>query len=58
MLDAPGQPFHEPEADAALFTALERDIRQTTGRRLVRLPYHLNAPEFADALAAAFREIA
>ena len=23
-LDAPGQPFHDPEADAALFDALER----------------------------------
>jgi uncharacterized protein (UPF0261 family) len=57
MLDAPGQPFHDPEADAALFDSLERDIRQTADRRLVRLPYHLNAPEFADALAAAFREI-
>jgi uncharacterized protein (UPF0261 family) len=57
MLDAPGQPFHHPEADDALFAALERDIRQTGDRRLVRLPYHLNDPEFADALVAAFREI-
>ena len=24
VLDAPGQPFHDPEADAALFAALER----------------------------------
>jgi len=58
MLDAPGQPFHDPDADAALFGSLERDIRQTGDRRLVRLPYHLNQPEFAEALAAAFREIA
>lgn len=58
MLDAPGQPFHDPEADAALFASLERGIRQAGDRRLVRLPYHLNEPAFADALVAAFREIA
>jgi uncharacterized protein (UPF0261 family) len=58
MLDAPGQPFHDPEADAALFGSLEREMRQTPSRRLVRLPYHLNEPDFADALVAAFREIA
>ena len=27
-LDAPGQPFHDPAADAALFTALEQTVRQ------------------------------
>ena len=26
-LDAPGKPFHDPEADAALFEALEQTVR-------------------------------
>jgi len=56
-LDAPGQPFHDPEADAALFEALARTLKPTATRRLIRLPYHINDPEFADALVAQFREI-
>ncbi|RUA22943.1 hypothetical protein DSL92_02625 [Billgrantia gudaonensis] len=28
-LDAPGHPFHDPQADAALFAALEATVRQT-----------------------------
>ena len=31
MIDAEGQPFHDPEADAALFEAL-RDEARTTSR--------------------------
>jgi uncharacterized protein (UPF0261 family) len=57
MIDAPGQPFHDPEADRALFAALEREFRPAPDRRLVRLRQHLNDPEFADALAGAFRQI-
>ena len=29
VLDAPGKPFHDPEADAALFGAIEQTLRQT-----------------------------
>jgi uncharacterized protein (UPF0261 family) len=53
-LDAPGQAFHDPEADAALFTALEKTVRQTATRRLVRLPQHINDPAFAAAVVEAF----
>lgn len=56
-LDAEGQPFHDPEADAALFDALESALHQTEGRRLARLPLHVNDPEFADALVASFTEV-
>lgn len=56
-LDAPGQPFHDPAADAALFDALERTVDQTDQRRLIRLPHHINDPAFADALVGAFRDI-
>lgn len=57
-LDVPGQPFHDPEADAALFEALERSFVTSPGRRLVRLPHHVNDPAFAEALVRNFREIA
>jgi uncharacterized protein (UPF0261 family) len=57
-LDAPGMPFHDPAADAALFAALESGLRPTANRALVRLPLHLNDGGFAAALAAHFTEIA
>jgi len=56
-LDAPGQPFHDPAADAALFKALEQTVRRTPSRQLVRLPYHVNDPQFAAALVDAFRAL-
>jgi uncharacterized protein (UPF0261 family) len=56
-LDAEGQPFWDPEADEELFTAIEFGVRWTEQRRLVKLPLHINDPAFADAAAAAFREI-
>jgi uncharacterized protein (UPF0261 family) len=57
-LDAPGMPFHDPEADAALFEALRAAFIETPRRRLVALDLHINDPEFAAALAAHHREIA
>jgi uncharacterized protein (UPF0261 family) len=56
-LDAQGQPFRDPEADEELFTAIEFGVRWTESRRLLKLPMHINDPAFADAAAAAFREI-
>src|ERR1700754_838947 len=56
-LDAPGQAFWDPVADEALFTTLEAEVRQTDQRRVHRLPHHVNDPEFADALVAAWQEV-
>ena len=56
-LDAPGQAFHDPEADDALFVALEKSLKQTASRRLTRLPCHINDPAFSAALVQNFREI-
>ena len=56
-LDAPGQPFDDPEARRALFAALEETVRQTDDRRLVRVPHHINDPAFAAALVQSYREI-
>lgn len=57
-IDAPGQPFHDPIADAALFDTLEAAVKQTDIRRLVRVPLNLDTPEFADIALQHFREIA
>ena len=54
LLDAPGQPFHDPDADAALFDALERGVRQTTRRRIERIKANINDEAFIAAAAAAF----
>ena len=56
-LDAPGQPFHAPEADTALFDAIAGTLRESGSRRLIRLPHHINDPAFARAAAAALDEI-
>ena len=56
-LDAPGQPFGDPAADAALFAALEATLLQTPQRRLIRLPLHINDAAFADALVQNFEEL-
>ncbi|MGV3482837.1 MAG: Tm-1-like ATP-binding domain-containing protein [Planctomycetaceae bacterium] len=54
LLDAPGQAFHDPEADAALFEELSRRLQVTQTRRLMRVNYPINAPEFADVLVDEF----
>jgi uncharacterized protein (UPF0261 family)/ABC-type branched-subunit amino acid transport system ATPase component len=56
-LDRPGAPFHDPEADEALFEAVEKTVRPT-GRRLVeRVRANINEPAFADAVVEAFGSI-
>ncbi len=56
-LDAPGKPFHDPMADAALFEALEQTVRVSANRQLIRLPHHINDPAFAAALVQHFRAL-
>jgi uncharacterized protein (UPF0261 family) len=53
-LDAPGGPFHDAQADAALFDELEARIEPAPGRRVRRLPLHINDPAFAEALVEEF----
>ncbi|MDR7300474.1 Tm-1-like ATP-binding domain-containing protein [Haloactinomyces albus] len=57
LLDAPGQPFHDPEADAALFETLEREVQQNGNRLISRSRYNVNDPEFVAELLAAFHEV-
>ncbi|EJN11155.1 hypothetical protein PMI42_05519 [Bradyrhizobium sp. YR681] len=56
-LDASGQPFWDLEADAALFRALERTVRQTANRQLIRVKQNINDPEFASTIVSAFRTL-
>ena len=56
-IDAAGQPFHDPTADAVLFEELESLVEQSELRRIVRLPLHINDPEFAKALVDEFQRL-
>lgn len=56
-LDSPGQAFFDPVANQNLFDALEKTIEQTERRKLVRVPAHINSPEFSNIAIAAFRDL-
>jgi uncharacterized protein (UPF0261 family) len=56
-LDAAGGAFWDPDADAALFQALDQTVRQTANRQLIRVRRHINDPEFAAAVVEAFRAL-
>jgi uncharacterized protein (UPF0261 family) len=49
MIDVPGQPFHDPEADAALFDALREGLDERV--ELVEMDCDINDPAFATAMA-------
>jgi uncharacterized protein (UPF0261 family) len=57
-LDALGQPFWDPAADAALFETLSSELKQTDRRKLKRVPHHINDPQFAQAAVEEFLAIA
>lgn len=56
-LDAPGQPFWDPEADAALFHAIEQTVRSTANRQIVRIDSNINDPAFASAIVGTLRSL-
>jgi uncharacterized protein (UPF0261 family) len=56
-LDIAGKPFFDPEADAALFAAIENAVIQNETRRVERLPFHINEPEFGSAVAASYLQL-
>ncbi len=56
-IDAPGQPFHDPDADAALFDAIRAGWQSAPNRQLVELDLHINDRAFAEALVQNFRQI-
>ena len=56
-LDVEGGPFFDPEADAALFDAIEAGTTRTDRRHVIRLPLHINDPAFADAAVRMLRDL-
>ncbi|MCW6509409.1 ABC transporter permease [Lichenifustis flavocetrariae] len=57
IIDRPGEIFYDPAADAALFDALEKTVRVTAARQLIRSPHAINDPAFAAEAVAAHRAI-
>ena len=57
-LDVPGGAFHDPEADAALFEAIEAAAADNPACLIRRLPLHINDPSFAKALVDEFLALA
>ena len=57
LLDEPGKPFHDPEADNALFEAIKKDLRQTSRRSVTRVNANINDPLFVEAALSAFASI-
>nr|CAB3468009.1 unnamed protein product [Digitaria exilis] len=53
-IDAPGMPFYDPEATSTLLSELDTLIQRMDIREVKLLPYHINDPEFANALVDAF----
>lgn len=51
VISAPGKPFHDPEADAALFAALKAGLRSDVP--VVEMDVEINDPVFAAACAEA-----
>ena len=56
-IDAEGQPFHDPLADAVLFDTIRKGWKAAPNRRLIEVDAHINEPAFANAAVAAYREI-
>ena len=57
-LDIEGGDFWLRESDEALFDALEANLKISSKRKLVRLPLHINDPEFSAAALEQYLEIA
>lgn len=57
LIDATGQPFHDPEADEALFAAIEANVDQTADRVVMRVPANINDEAFIDATMACFDDV-
>lgn len=54
QLDAPDQPFYDPQADKVLFETILEEVIQTKDRKVILLPYHINDPSFAQAAVTEF----
>ncbi len=56
-IDAPGLPFYDPEADAAVFDAIRSGWKSAPNRKLIEIDAHINDQDFASALVEAYYTI-
>ena len=56
-IDAAGQPFHDAEADEALFAAIREGWVAAKNRKLVEVDAHINDPAFAAEAVKQFKAI-
>ena len=56
-IDAPGKPFHDAQADSALFAAIRDAWKSAPNRQLIEIDAHINDPAFAEAAVHHFRDI-
>ncbi|XVF62094.1 hypothetical protein PTKIN_Ptkin08bG0189800 [Pterospermum kingtungense] len=56
-LDASEKPFYDPEATSTLLNELNRLIHANEDRQVKMHPWHINEPEFANALVDSFLQI-
>jgi uncharacterized protein (UPF0261 family) len=56
-IDVEGMPFHDPDADEALFDAIRSGWKPSGNRLLVEVDDHINSPQFAEAVVKAFMNI-
>jgi uncharacterized protein (UPF0261 family) len=55
LIDAEGQPFHDPEADAALFDALRAGVGDNV--EVIEMDCNVNDEVFAEAMATKLHEL-
>ncbi len=56
-IDRIGGPFENKQANQALFNAIESGTEQSANRRVMRVPHHINSPEFTLVALRAFKQI-
>ena len=57
IIDSPGKPFYDPDANKALFNAIEKTLIQTTDRKLIKIDSNINDPIFSNRVVKEFRSI-
>lgn len=56
-LDSPGKPFHDPEADEALFQAVRDAVPASSSTRVIMREEHINDASFAETAANTLLEL-
>ena len=58
MIDVPDMPFHDPEADKALFDTIRSGFEPAPNRQLIEVDAAVNDDAFVAAILSAFRDVA